>query len=309
MKKAVLFLWIGVSVSTVFFSGCQQDEAGTDHLLHAGQTLLSLQKAETERLSRSLDYLQDIVRKQGNRPADSLLVVQASALRDAALQILSRIDTLEARLVSEAGGRDSRTKVMLHPGDYESVRKWQARHYKQNTLTRHLNGLAGRTAALAPGTTKDTTAFMRQGAQTLQLLADGKISAGAGVALLTALRLEIARFSSEAVQRISHRLQQRYALATSLRPIVRQSPGRVREGDTCTVEVHLAEHLTFTGKKQPVMYVDGKSISVEGGIGKVSFIARPPLGKRTWKGKVHCLTPWGRDALYNVQEAYYVVRE
>jgi|GEM_PF-3389669 len=309
MKRVVLFLWIGVCVSTVFFSGCRQHGTDTDHLLHTVQTLLNLQKAETERLSRSLGYLQDVVHKQGNRPADSLLIVKAGALRAAALQILSRIDTLEERLVSEGGGQNSRTKAMLHPGDYQSVRKWQARYYKQDILTRDLNGLAWRTAALAPGTMKDTTAFMRRAEQTLQLLANGKISAGAGVALLTALRIDIARFSAEAVQSISHRLQQRYALAANLRSIVRQSPGRVREGDTCTVEVHLAEYLTFAGQKQPVMYVDGKSISVEGGIGKVSFIARPPLGKRTWKGKVQCLTPWGREALYDVQEVYYVVPE
>jgi hypothetical protein len=307
MKKVVLFLWIGVSVSPVFFSGCRQREMGTDHLLHTGQTLLNLQKAETERLRQSLGYLQDIVSKQGNRPADSLLVMKASALQAAASQSLSRIDTLEARLVSEAGGRDSKTKAMLHPGNYQSVRKWQASHYNQDALAGHLNGLAGQIAALAPATTKDTTAFMRSAEQTLQLLADGKISAGAGVALLTALRIDIARFSAEAVQSISHRLQRLHALATDLRPIVRQSPGGVREGDTCTVEVHLAEYLTFAGKKQPVMYAEGKSIPVEGGMGKVSFIVRPPFGRRTWKGKVHCLTPWGREAPYDVQEVYYVV--
>lgn len=192
MKRVVLFLWIGVSVSTVFFSGCRQHETGTDHLLHTKQTFLSFQKAEVERLNRSLDYLRYNVRDQGNRPADSLLVVQAGALGAAALQLLSRIDTLEAKLVSEAGGRDPSTKAMLHPGDYQSVRKWQAKYYKQEALAKSLQGLVTQAAALATGTMKDTSGFTRQAEPILQLLADGKIPAGAGQALLTALQIEIA---------------------------------------------------------------------------------------------------------------------
>ena len=309
MNKAVLLLWVGVSVPTVFFSGCRQPSEDKDHLRHTGQTLMGFQKAETERLGQSLDYLRRMVSEQGSSPSDSLLVVRAGTFRAAALQLLDRIDTLEARLVSEAGGRDRRTEALLHPGDYPSLRKWQARHYWQDTLAAYLDGLTVQAAALAPGTTKDTPEFTRHAGQMLQLLADGKLSAGAGVALLTALQIEIAGFGAEAIEGVSQTLQRRYTLATKLRPIVRQSPRYVQEGDTCTVEVHLVEYLTFAGKKQPGMYASGKSIPVEGGIGKVSFIARPPLGKRIWEGKIECFTPWGRDASYNVQEVYHVVPE
>ena len=309
MKKAVLSLWVGIGVPTVFFSGCRQHDGDKDRLLHTGQTLMGFQKTETERLGQSLDYLRRIVSEQGNRPSDSLLVVRAGTFRAAALQLLDRIDTLEARLVSEASGRDRRTKALLHPGDYPSVRKWQARHYRQDTLAAYLDGLTVQAAALAPGTAKDTPEFMRHAGQTLQLLADGKISAGAGVALLTALQIEIARFGAEAIQGISQPLQRRYTLATKLRPIVRQSPSHVREGDTCTVEVHLVEYVTAYGEKPLLMYANGEPVPVQNGTGKVSFIAQPPAGKRTWKGGIYFHTPSGYDTTFSVREVYHVKRD
>ncbi len=309
MKRAVLPLWISMSISAALLYGCRPDEARTARLLPTVQTLHGLQQLEVERMGVAMGRLWHTVATLGNDASDTLLTVQARSLHDATLQALARVDQLEAQLVREAGGLDPQTKSLLRPGDYAPLRRWQNAHFKRSPLIEMLRRLTRQAGSLRHPTAENPAGPMHPAGEIVRLLSDGEIPVVTGLALLASLRIEMARHSTEAIRSAHQTFWEHSHPATGLIGIVRQSPERVREGDTCTVEVQATEYATFTGEAQPAMYANGERVPVQNGVGKVRFIAGRPAGKRTWEGKVMMPTPSGRDSTFEVRETYYVLPE
>ena len=284
----------------------------------------SLEKGITSKLqenSKTLERIKSTVADLGSRKDDLKVLNNALNVRKETKKVIDYIDGIKTQLVDLTGGLNKKSGFPKGLKDDSAVARIMIDKAKGKELQKMLNGYM-RYLAQATGKNyspialdaKDSELFKRdpnQRSKDFAMLNFGKTPLGAALATLSQLGSEIVYSENNALETLARSIGAEDVKFDSIMPVVRPQSNIVAAGTKYKADLFLAASSSGI---TPEMTVNGKSIQVEEGIGKVEFLASPGsydkegLAKKTFKASIKLKMPGGKDTTLVEDIEYYVAR-
>lgn len=286
-------LYSPMLVLAVFFLGrCQPHQGHEPHRwLVLQSALATLASGEESGMERAVNRLHDLAAKYGSKPEDTLLRGQAG-------QLVEQVEQTQ-RLIDRAI-----RSIALHPGTAVVPSGEPGAETTVSSVRQRLYVLDEQALRLAPRQVPYSRTERIPG---LLALAEEAGSGGPAAALLTGLRMEIAIHTRTLLAAAIRQMERRFSYRRRLFPVARQFPDSVATGESYRVEIFPLEIFDFSPGWPHALYVNGKRMPFENGVGKVRFPVEGPVGKRTWEGEFTFRRPDSRDTSIYQRFEYFVL--
>lgn len=266
--------------------------------------------------------IQKQVDEAGNRKADVAVLRTAQEVREETKKVIASMQNLKEELVEATGGTDPENpNAPKNVSDEEGLANIMINRKKGEELQKMLNDYASfieqktgvRTTPIALDA-KDSPVFANDPNQKNKNFAElnfGQTPLVAGLATITQFETEVLMRESEALEKLAREVGAQDMKFDRIVPMVRPESKIVAAGTKYKADLFIAASSTGT---TPEMYVDGKKVPVDGGMGKVEFMASPGnyneegLARKTYESKITVALPGGRDTTYTETQEYFVAK-
>ncbi|MFN6943902.1 MAG: gliding motility protein GldM [Cytophagaceae bacterium] len=266
-----------------------------------------------------------VVEKEGNRANDVKVVNKANEVRERTNKLITYMNKLRADLIEKSGGIDE-------DGNYSGAKEEEAvagymigpegsRKGEGYKLQKDLNEFAEFMKAFGVDVPKlaldgkDDPMFQKdkdQRGKDFAQLNFAQTPMVAALAVLAQKQAEVLKYENEALKKLAQEVGADKVDFDEVVAMVRPQSNVVASGTKYEAELFIAASSSAI---TPTMKQDGKAIKVEGGKGKVSFVASSAGGKtnkdglveKTWKGEI-TIQSKGKDTTFTVNEKYYVAK-
>jgi gliding motility-associated protein GldM len=279
----------------------------------------SIQKQETENTLR-LSHIKTAVEETGNRAKDVEVLNKALSIRKETNKVISYINSLKKELIELTGGQDPKTGRPKGVKDDAGVAQIMCNKKKATELKHLLNGymqylskVMGKEYKDIALDAKDSDLFKNdpnqrdKGFGTLNF---DKTPLGAVLATLSQFGTDIIYAESDAFEILAAKLGADDVKFDKIFPLVKPQSNIVAAGATYDAELLVAASSSVF---EPEMSIDNKKISVDAGVGKISFLATPGkydengLAKKSFKAAIRLKMPGG-DSTFVKEVEYFVAK-
>lgn len=292
-------------------------------LLNASLERANLQANSTN--ANLVKSIQETVSKSGNRPKDVAVFKQADEVKAKTDKLIADLNDVKEKLIAKAGGRNKETGGFANPNSESEVEaamlggnKNGMGYFIKKQLEEHVNYLnkmsEGKmtfpSLALDP---KDDNSF-KDREQKGKDFAEINFQATplvAALAVISQKQAEVTRYESEVLKHLAAKVGAEDLKFDKIVAMVKPESNVVAAGTKYTADMFIAASSSGI---TPTMRIDGKEIPVNGGMGKVEFMATPGnydadfKAKKTFKAEITVKTPAGTDTTYTNMIDYYVAK-
>lgn len=279
----------------------------------------SIQKQESENTTR-IRHIKTAVEETGNRTRDVEVLDKALAIRKETNKVISYINKLKDDLIDLTGGKDPQTGRPKGVKDDSGVAQLMCNANKAEELKNLLNGYMryltktmGKEYKDIALDAKDSDLFKNDPNQHNKCFATlnfEKTPLGAVLATLSQFGTDIIYAESDALEILAGKLGADDVKFDKIFPLVKPQSNIVAAGSKYDAELLLAASSSVF---EPEMSVDNKSIPVDSGIGRISFLATPGkydqngLARKTFKAAIKLKVPGG-DSTFVKEVEYFVAK-
>jgi gliding motility-associated protein GldM len=271
--------------------------------------------------ARSLDSIKSIVKEMGNRDDDVKVLHTALSIKKKTEQVVGHIDVLKTKLIALTGGQDASTGRLKGLKDEAAVARLMLDDGKGSELKRLLNDYTqyltqatDRKYAPIALDAKDSALFRddpNQANKDFATLNFDKTPLGAALATLSQFSSDVVHAETQALAVLASSVGAQDVRFDNLTPVVKPRSNIVAAGAKYTADLLLAASSSGV---DPEMTIDGRKIRVEGGIGKVEFLALPGaynadgLAEKKFEAAIKLKLPGGRESVLSESVVYFVAR-
>ena len=271
--------------------------------------------------TRSLERIQTTVREMGNRKDDVKVLDTALGVIKATKQVIGHIDGLKTQLIALTGGQDKKTGRPKGLKDDAVVARLMINDSKGVELQKMLNGYmhyltqaTRRNYAPIALDAKDSALFRNdpnQASKDFATLNFDKTPLGAALATLSQFASEIVYAETQALEALARSVGAEDVKFDNLTPLVKPQSNIVAAGAKYRADLFLAASSSCI---EPEMSIDGQTIRVEDGVGRIEFPASPGqynqdgLAKKRFKAAIKLKLPGGQDSTLVEDIEYFVAR-
>ncbi len=271
--------------------------------------------------ARSLERIQTAVKEMGNRENDVKVLNSALSVRTNTKQVIAYIDSIKTKLVALTGGEEKKTGRPKGLKDDTAVARLMINDAKGSELKKVLNGymqhltqITGKAYVPIALDAKDSDLFKEdpnQASKDFVTLNFEKTPLGAALATLSQFASEVLYAETKALEELARSVGAEDVRFDNLTPFVKPQSNIVAAGSKYKAELFLAASSSGVNLG---MTVDGKSIQVEEGVGKIEFLASPGdydrdgLAKKTFKAAIKLKLPGRQDSTLVEDITYFVAR-
>lgn len=258
----------------------------------------------------------------GKRGADVKVLKTAQEVREETKKVIAKMQTLKEELVEKTGGPDDdNPEVPKNVSDEETMANYMINQKKGDELQDMLNGytrfveektgVPTRPIALDA---KDNPVFADNPNQKNKSFAElnfANTPLVAGIATITQYETEVLLRESEALEKLARDVGAMDMKFDRIVPMVRPESKIVAAGTKYKADLFIAASSSGV---TPEMYMDGKKLPVDDGMGKVEFMASPGaynaegLARKTYESKITVALPGGNDTTYTQVQEYFVAK-
>ncbi len=271
--------------------------------------------------AKKVEKIQAAVREMGNRRNDMKVLDVALDIEKETKQVISYVDGLKNKLIASSGGKIPKTgypkglknetvvaRLMINNGEGAELQK------VLNGYMGYLSQATGKSYAPIALDAKDNEFFMNdpnQVSKDFTTLSFERTPLGAALATLSQLASEVVYAETQALEELAGSVGVEDVKFDNLTPLVRPHSNTVVAGTRYKADLFLT--ASSSGLK-PEMYVDGKPIPVEDGVGKIDLLTLPGtynqdgVSKKTFKAAIKLSLPDGRESTFVEDVAYDVVK-
>ena len=261
----------------------------------------------------------------GNREKDVKVLNTAQQVRQATQEILEYTDGVKVEMMELAGGEEEGKPG--HPKDAQNIdvianmmiknkggAKGKELKEKLNDYPRFLTQIMGEEYALLAFDGKDHPAYKDDKEQRRKDFATLQFSnapVAACLATVSQFQTEIMAYESRALEELARKVGAGDVKFDKIEPMVRANSNIVAAGTKYEAEMFIAASSSGI---TPTMAIDGKSIPVEAGKGKVEFVASggsydsEGLAKKTFTAEITMRMPTGQDSTFREEIEYFVAK-
>jgi len=270
--------------------------------------------------------IQKAVDDAGNRKDDIEVLNTAQEVRKATEEIINYTNDLKEKMYEVAGGRDPENG---HPKDAQNT------DVVANLMIKQKGGKNGKELKQKLNEYPEFLNKMLKGEEQFALLAfDGKehpiykdnpeqkrkdfatlqfsdAPVAACMATISQFQTEIMAYESRALENLARKVGAGDVKFDKIEPMVRANSNIVAAGTRYEAEMFIAASSSGI---TPTMAVDGKSIPVEAGKGRVEFVASggtydaEGLAKKTYTAEITMKMPTGQDSTFRQEIEYFVAK-
>ncbi|MCG8340655.1 MAG: gliding motility protein GldM [Cytophagales bacterium] len=271
--------------------------------------------------SETLAHISTIVRESGNRESDVEVLKKATNVRKNTRKVIAFIDTLKAELIERTGGADKETGRIYGLKDETEVASLMMNNNKANEIKNLLNGYmeyisneTGKKYGPIALDARDSELFREdpnQASKNFAQLNFEKTPLAAALPTLSRLGLEVVRVEASSLEELARSIGAEDIKFDKIIPIVKPQSNIVVAGGEYKADLLLTASSSGI---DPIMSIDGKEITVDNGVGKVSFIAsaknydREGLAKKTFEAAIKVRQSGGDDTTFTQQITYFVTK-
>ena len=275
--------------------------------------------AKLQENKKNIERIECAVRELGNREDDREVLNAALGVVRETKQVISFVNNLKRKLISLTGGKDKKTgrpkdvkneavvaRVMINAGKGLELQKLL------NGYIQYLNQVTDNVYPPIALDAKDSELFRNdpnQASKDFVTLNFDKTPLGAALATLSQLSSEVVYAETQALEALARRVGAEDVKFDKLTPLVKPQSNIVAAGATYKAELFLA---ASSSSVEPEMTMDGQSIQVEDGVGKIKFLTSPGaynkngLAKKTFKAAIKLKLP-GKGESTLVEDIEYFV--
>lgn len=271
--------------------------------------------------AKKIEKIQTAVREMGNRANDVKVLNTALEIIKETQKVISYVDDLKNKLIAFSGGKNLKTGYPKGLKNEAVVARLMINNGKGVELQQVLNGymhyltqITGKSYAPIALDAKDSDLFMddpNQASKDFTTLSFEKTPLGAALATLSQFSSEIVYAETQALEELAGNVGAEDVKFDNLTPLIRPCSSMVVAGTRYKADLFLT---AASSGIRPEMYVDGKPIPVENGVGKIDLLAIPGtynqdgVAKKTFKAAIKLKLPGGRDANFVEDVEYAVVK-
>jgi|688.fasta_scaffold28450_3 gliding motility-associated protein GldM len=271
--------------------------------------------------TRNLEQIRIAVGEMGNRKEDVKVLNTALSVDKETTQVIRYIDSLKKELVTLAGGQDKKTGRPKGLKNDAVVARLMINHGKGNELKEILNGymqyLTQTTGKEFPPialNAKDSKFFRddpNQATKDFATLNFDTTPLIAALATLSQFASDIIYAETQALAMLASSVGAQDVKFDNLAPLVKPQSNIVVAGAKYSAALFLAASSSGV---DPEMTIDGQSIPVEAGVGKIEFLASPGkynedgLAKKVFKAAIKLKLPGGKESILTEDITYFVAK-
>ena len=260
------------------------------------------------------------VSESGNRAADVEILTIAKEVREKTNQIIGEMDEIKAELIETTGGlNDSGTPVGID--NEEKVANLMVNQKKGLELKDKLNEYAAFLSQVTGEEFKplaldaaEHPAFMdnpNQNKKPFSELYFAQTPMSASLATITQMQTELIGYETQALNSLARKVGAADLKFDNIVAMVRAESKVVAAGTKYEADMFIAASSSAV---TPTMKLNGNSIPVEGGMGKVEFVATADsydndgMARKTYTAEITIDTPGGGDTTYTNTIEYFVAK-
>ena len=283
---------------------------------HSLERSVSEAKATNE---GTVSRINTAVSESGNRAADVQVLTTAKEVRKKTSEILAEMDKIKAELIEKTGGEEN--GVPLGIDNEEVVANLMVNNKKGEEVKKKLNEYAA-FLTKATGTqyaplaldASEHPAFKddpNQKRKNFSELYFAHTPMSASLATLSQMQTEVINYESQALEALARKVGAADFKFDNIIAMVRPESKIVAAGTKYQADMFIAASSSAV---TPTMKLNGTSIPVENGLGKVEFVAKADsydkdgLAKKTYTAEITIDTPGGGDTTYTNTIEYFVAR-
>ena len=283
---------------------------------HSLERSVSEAKATNE---GTVSRINTAVSESGNRAADVQVLTTAKEVRKKTSEILAEMDKIKAELIEKTGGEEN--GVPLGIDNEEVVANLMVNNKKGEEVKKKLNEYAA-FLTKATGTqyaplaldASEHPAFKddpNQKRKNFSELYFAHTPMSASLATLSQMQTEVINYESQALEALARKVGAADLKFDNIIAMVRPESKIVAAGTKYQADMFIAASSSAV---TPTMKLNGTSIPVENGLGKVEFVAKADsydkdgLAKKTYTAEITIDTPGGGDTTYTNTIEYFVAR-
>jgi gliding motility-associated protein GldM len=258
----------------------------------------------------------------GNRAADVKVLKTAQEVREETKKVIAEMQSLKDELVEMTGGMDpEHPNTPKNVSDEETMANYMINQKRGNELQERLNAYSlfleektGVPTSPIALDAKDNPVFANNPDQRNKSFAElnfGHTPLVAGLATITQFETEVLMRESDALDKLARDVGAQDMKFDRIMPMVRPEAKIVAAGTKYKADLFIAASSSGV---TPDMYVDGKKIPVNNGLGQVEFMASPGnyneegLARKTYESKITVALPGGKDTTYTEVQEYFVAK-
>lgn len=283
----------------------------------------SLERSVTTQAKENAAILESMrmsVQETGNRKKDVDVLEKGVRIRKETNQITQYIDDLKSQLVARTGGTNTTTGFPKGLGNDSVVAKFMCDDKRADELKSLLNSYVQYVSSTVEKPyanialdAKESELFKHDPNQHTKSFSDlnfQKTPLGAALATLTQFQSEVIYTELDALETLRRKLGAEDIRLDTIYPLVKPQSNIVAAGTKYDAELFLAASSSAV---RPDMAIDGQTIPVEDGVGKISFIATPGaydasgLAKKSYKATIK-LKVAGVDSTFVRNIPYFVAK-
>lgn len=232
--------------------------------------------------AKSIERIERTVQELGNREDDVKVLNAALGVVKETKQVVEYVNSLKHQLISLTGGKDKKTERLKGIKDEATVARVMINAGKGLELKKLLNGYmqylsktTGNTYPLIALDAKNSELFRNdpnQASKDFVTLNFDKTPLGAALATLSQFSSEIVYAETQALEALARSVGAEDVKFDKLAPLVKPQSNIVAAGAKYKAELFLAASSSGV---EPEMAINGQSIQVEDGVGKIEFLASP----------------------------------
>ena len=278
-------------------------------------------RREETRNRKTLARISTTVSESGRRESDVEVLKKATNVRKNTRKVIAFVDTLKAELIKRTGGEDKETGRIYGLKDDTEVASLMINNNKANELKNLLNGYikyvsnaTGKKYDPIALDAKDSDLFRKdpnQADKNFAQLNFEKTPLAAALATLSRLGLEVVRIEATSLAELAQRVGAEDIKFDRIVPVVKPKSNIVVAGGEYKADLFLTASSSGI---EPIMNIDGKEITVEDGMGKISFIAsaknynREGLAEKSFEAAIQIERPGGDDTTFTQAITYFVAK-
>ena len=271
--------------------------------------------------ANTVSRIQAQVDEAGNRKADVAVLTTAKEVREQTRKTLETMESLKKELVDVSGGPAEEGHGPKNASDEESTANLMINKKKGEELKKMLNDYTVflekttgvKTAPIALDA-KDNPVFANDPNQKNKNFAELNFAQTpliAGIATITQFETEVLMRESTALDKLARDVGAQDVKFDRIVPMVRPESKIVAAGTKYKADMFIA---ASSSSVTPDMFVDGKKVPVNDGMGQVEFMATAGnydaegLAKKTFKSEIKVSLPGGADTTYSNTIEYFVAK-
>jgi gliding motility-associated protein GldM len=271
--------------------------------------------------AKILEKIRIAVNELGNREEDVKVLNAALSVVEKTTQVISYIGSLKEELVALTGGQDKKTGRPKGLKDDAVVARLMINQGKGHELKKILNGYmqyltqtTGRGYTPLALDAKDIKFFRddpNQATKDFVALNFETTPLIAALAILSQFATDITYEETKTLAILASSVGAQDVKFDNLAPLVKPQSNIVVAGAKYSAELFLAASSSGV---YPEMAIDGQTIPVKEGVGKIEFLASPGkynedgLSKKTFKAAIKLKLPGGKESILTQDITYFVAR-